>query len=667
MERDRPGTAATSGDPTTDVPVDWRHLVEAMPQLVWVADRGGRVLFYNHRVGDYSGPVRGDDGVWAWQPLVHPDDAESTSAAWGHAVATGSTYACEHRIRMSDGTFRWHVSRAVPVRTAEGTITWFGTATDIHDRALAEQRARRSEERLARLIDGLFNFVGLCAPDGTLLEINEPALVTGGVERHEVIGLPLWETYWWSHRPDVQQRLRDAITAAADGVASRWDVEVRMRDGLLLPIDFQLVPLVEDGRVTALIPSANDISDRVVERTRLEALAELSHQLNGATTPSEVTDAICTLARHAIGAGFVHVALLDEQRTAFEVAMGPVPSDVARQWTSIPIAGDPTPLTDVVRTGEVIFLDDADRAERYPGTVAPAEALGVRASATLPMRTEAGEVLGALWCAWHEPTEFTGPLRARLDLLAALSSQALARSRRADVHDRLVHELQARLLFGHEQAADLDVAVGYVPAQQALGFGGDWYDVIHVDDRVTALVVGDVAGHGIAASAEMATTKATVRATILSAGSRGEVLPVASRALGHLGSAYVATVATAWVDTTDGTVEWRLAGHPPPVLRTSAGTRLLHGAHHPPLGMTTDPRPGEVEAFPPGSLLVLYTDGLVERPGEDIDDDLEVLRAAVEALPDGLDATTVRDRLMDELDAAHATDDVAIVVVVRPS
>jgi len=659
---------AVTATPVPEPALDWRQLVEAMPQLVWVADADGRVVFYNGRVDDYSGPMRDQDGTWQWRPLVHVDDSDRTTAAWQAAVESDAPYACEHRIRMADGSYRWHVSRAVPLREPDGSTTWFGTATDIHDRALAEERARRSERRLAGVIDGLFNFVGVCSVDGTLLEINEPALTVGGVPREEVIGLPLWETWWWSHDPEVQDRLRRAIEDAAAGTPSRWDVEVRIAEGALLPIDFQLVPLVEDGVVTALIPSASDISDRVLERTRLEALAELSHRLNGSTTPSEVTDAICNLAPRVLGAGFVHPALLDDQRTCFRVAMGPIDADVARRWATIPLTDDPTPLGDVVRTGETIFLDDAARAERYPDTMDDAARLGLAVSATLPLRTESGEVLGALWCGWHEHTDFTVDLQARLQLLADLCSQALERARRADVHDRLVHELQGRLLFGHEPVSVLDVSVGYEPAQSDIGFGGDWYDVVRVDGDVTALVVGDVAGHGIAAAAEMATTKASVRATILSAGCRAGVLPLASRALGHLGSGYVATVAVAWIDTEAGTLDWSLAGHPPPVVRTPDGrTRLLEGAHHPPLGMPSDARGTGTEPFPPGSMLVLYTDGLVERPGDDLDESLEGLRALVEGLPGGTSAEDARDRLMRALASEHARDDVAIVVAVRPS
>ncbi len=81
----------------------FRHLADAMPQLVWTADADGRVDYYNGRASDYHGIRRADDGKWEWQPLVHPEDVQLTTDAWNRALATGETYHCEHRIRMADG------------------------------------------------------------------------------------------------------------------------------------------------------------------------------------------------------------------------------------------------------------------------------------------------------------------------------------------------------------------------------------------------------------------------------------------------------------------------------------------------------------------------------------------------------------------------------------
>ncbi|HET7204266.1 MAG TPA: PAS domain S-box protein [Steroidobacteraceae bacterium] len=124
----------------------FRRLADTMPQLVWTATAGGIVDYYNTQVTRYSGIRQSGDGSWNWHPILHPDDVERTKQAWEHATVTGETYECEHRVRMADGTFRWHLSRAHRVGPADA-MQWFGTATDIHELKLAEERLRESEQR----------------------------------------------------------------------------------------------------------------------------------------------------------------------------------------------------------------------------------------------------------------------------------------------------------------------------------------------------------------------------------------------------------------------------------------------------------------------------------------------------------------------------------------
>lgn len=121
----------------------FRALADSMPQLVWTAASDGVVDYYNARVREYAGIEQALDGTWSWQPIVHPDDLAATVAAWSGAIAHGENYQCEHRVRMRDGSFRWHVSRARRVEGAAGK-RWFGTATDIHEQKLAEENLRRA-------------------------------------------------------------------------------------------------------------------------------------------------------------------------------------------------------------------------------------------------------------------------------------------------------------------------------------------------------------------------------------------------------------------------------------------------------------------------------------------------------------------------------------------
>jgi PAS domain S-box-containing protein len=131
-----------------------RHLADAVPALVWMAQPDGTVDFYSRQVDRYDGFAQDASGAWVWAPVLHEDDVEPTTAAWSRSVATGEPYEIEHRVRMADGTLRWHVSRATPVRDASGAVSrWYGTAVDIHDTKAAEQALKESEERYRALFD----------------------------------------------------------------------------------------------------------------------------------------------------------------------------------------------------------------------------------------------------------------------------------------------------------------------------------------------------------------------------------------------------------------------------------------------------------------------------------------------------------------------------------
>jgi len=110
----------------------FRQLADAMPQLVWTARPDGTVDYYNSRYKEYLGITPEGKEGFQWAPVLHPDDLQSTIAAWEKAVTTGEDYQVEHRAQMADGSFRWHLSRGVPVRDEQGRIVkWYGTATDI--------------------------------------------------------------------------------------------------------------------------------------------------------------------------------------------------------------------------------------------------------------------------------------------------------------------------------------------------------------------------------------------------------------------------------------------------------------------------------------------------------------------------------------------------------
>jgi len=139
----------------------------------------------------------------------------------------------------------------------------------------------RSARFLRHVLDSLFVFAGVCTRDGILIETNQPSLAAVGASAEDVLGRPFPETPWWSWSAESKERLREAIRRAAAGETVRYDTELRVADGSLMPVDFQLVPMRDDdGRITHLIPSAIDISERIETRRDLERREHVVATLN---------------------------------------------------------------------------------------------------------------------------------------------------------------------------------------------------------------------------------------------------------------------------------------------------------------------------------------------------------------------------------------------------
>lgn len=263
-----------------------------------------------------------------------------------------------------------------------------------------------------------------------------------------------------------------------------------------------------------------------------------------------------------------------------------------------------------------------------------------------------------------------------LELLAELAEQAGVALDNARLHAQqrdLAHELQASLLTSLPEPDHLQVVARYRPAARGAQVGGDWYDAYVTDDGCTHLVVGDVAGHDRSAAVVMAQVRNVLRgvaqalaappATVLSALDRA----VQRLAVDGLTTAVVARVEQSAAEAARGqrVLRWSSAGHPPPLLITRDGrARLLQAPADLLLGLDPDAeRHDHTAVLEPGSTVLLYTDGLVERRGEDLDAGLERLREAAARLAAASrtsDVESLCDALLAEL-AADAEDDVVLL------
>lgn len=145
----------------------FRHLAEALPQLVWIAAPDGSIQYCNARCHEYSGLPSEELKADLWTRLLHPDDHQKTVDRWQYSVRTGEPYEIEYRLRRgSDGAYRWFLSRAVPVRDDTGEVLrWFGTSTDIEPQKQSEEELRRVMDELTRSNRELEQFAYIASHD----------------------------------------------------------------------------------------------------------------------------------------------------------------------------------------------------------------------------------------------------------------------------------------------------------------------------------------------------------------------------------------------------------------------------------------------------------------------------------------------------------------------
>ncbi|MFD6550872.1 PP2C family protein-serine/threonine phosphatase [Streptomyces sp. NPDC058398] len=238
--------------------------------------------------------------------------------------------------------------------------------------------------------------------------------------------------------------------------------------------------------------------------------------------------------------------------------------------------------------------------------------------------------------------------------------QAHARERQIAV------TLQEAMLHSPHLARHRDTAVRYLPAVGSLNVCGDWYEVVDLPEDRFAVAVGDVVGHGLEAAAVMGMLRSALSAVVRAVERPARALDVLGLYARDVEGALAATVVQAVVDTRASRIMYSSAGHPPPILVHPDGTfDLLDRATDPPLGARPEhvPHPHAELRYTRGDTFVLYTDGLIERRGEDIDASLRRLTDALtrhgDREPEGL-----ADALLADLGVSSgAPDDIALIVI----
>ncbi|MGE2834821.1 SpoIIE family protein phosphatase [Mycobacterium sp. SMC-4] len=511
---------------------------------------------------------------------------------------------------------------------------------------LARLRDHHARWRTA-LVDSLQEAFFVCEEDGSVVEINAAFTTMLG---YDTSGLPYRPEYPWWPTVDSDPEAHRQVSRAFGAVLERSHgtlspVPVTHRDGrrLWVAVTFTQAEDPNTGR-KVVVGTMRDITAEHYLVQRETALASLNEALAQADTLDDaVAAATAELWQVWHARRVLAVTLPDDERRGVSphtVCVGePVRWDELAAETRDAILG--------LREGELLAP-----AITQPGW------------AGVALRHPRGVLV--LYIDLYETRCFTAEDHTLLTVLAGRLGQGLQRVHQIDQQRETALALQHAILG---PAVSSGFAVRYQPATRPLQVGGDWYDVVDLDDGRIALVVGDCVGHGLDAATVMGQLRSACRALLLEHPSPARALEALDRFAARLPGARCTTAFAAVLDCKTGELVYSCAGHPPPILvGADRSTQLLDEARAIPLGLTYAPQRPEGRAImPPRSTLLLYTDGLVERRRESIDHG--IARATV-AVQDNraTDLEKLADVIMSRLapgDGYH--DDVAVLLYRQPA
>lgn len=433
---------------------EFRALADHLPLMVWVHDADGNQQFVNQTFCDYFGVDRDEMKEHRWQGFTHPDDGRAYADDFAAAVAKRRPFHREVRVRRGDGQWRWLESWGTPRFDTDGTyLGHIGASADVTVRKQAQLRLAKNAAFTDRVLDSLVTFAGVLTLDGTVVSANRAPLELADLTLADVVGRPFWECFWWNHDGEIMTQLRHAIARAGSGSVVRYDVDVQMAGGRLLPIDFQVAPLRDDdGTITNLVVSGIDLTARksaemVVERTlaaerkariRAETLEAVAKALSAAVGVDEAAQAIVDTV--ALDPSETLSIVIERDGRLFPAATAGAVSEPDLAYRSVPVDDD-GPVADVFRERRTETLNDVEAfAERYPRHRHIPAAMGFEAAMTSPLLASSGEALGVLVVTSSDAGHFDA---ARRNLLVAIAAQAGGALERARLHE--LAEQQRRL------------------------------------------------------------------------------------------------------------------------------------------------------------------------------------------------------------------------------
>ena len=623
------------------------------------------------------GPIWGRERGWApssyeeYLATLHPDDAEAMSANVSRAITEGTDYEHEHRIRWPDGHVRWIHSKVHVLTDEEGRpAVLVGLVNDDHarrTRELASEYLARASLVLARSLDieatmrevaelavpelGDWCAVHLATDDGAIEQVavahqrpDQVDLVAALQERYPAdaratTGVP---AVIRTGKSELYPEISDDLLQAGAHDADHLRLLRALRLGSVM-----IVPMLARGRTVGAMTFAFAGRGREYGTDELELAEELGRRAGLAVDSARLLRAERAAHRRlralqsVTDVALAHLELDDLLAELLDRVRDLTGSDLA----------------------EVLLIDEEHQEVRVTvsGTI-QAEPAG---TTSVPLRS-GGDVIGALRLLFAEERTVAPEDVGLVELVADRAARAIAHARVYEqLRDTAVTLQRSLLPAVLPELPGHALAVRYLPGQEGAEVGGDFYDVFGVGEGRYAVAVGDVVGRGIAAAADMGQLRASLRAYAFEDPRPARALERLDALIEGLGGVSFATIALLVADVATGQVEVALAGHLPPLMWDPRhGCQRVDVRPGLPIGAPAAPRAGASFTLEPGGLVLLYTDGLVERRGTPLDDGIDTLCRLVGEGPDEPEA--LLDHLITTLlPGGHSQDDVALVALRR--
>lgn len=465
-----------------------------------------------------------------------------------------------------------------------------------------------------------------------------------GTEKHpRALGSPvadIWPEIW-----DTIGPMFDAVVTTGVATWSEHQPLLIDRNGFTeeCTFTFSYSPLYgDDGTISGVLDISVETTKEVVQARRLECIADLSASLS---MQEHATDA-CVAAMGAL------------TRHSSDIVAADIMLNV--DGSLVPVASNRRSLQAAGRLASAAaeVLDGTPRTVGQPHPGFPAE------HRLTPLTNGRGDVIGVFIATLNKLRPFDAGYSQFVDVLAQNIGSVIERAqRRSEIVGELqfVNETLQRAMLPAVRDTPT-IAARYLPAANNLSVGGDWYDIIDLSDQRRALVVGDCVGHGLHAATAMGQLRSAARALLLEGSDPGRMIASLDTFAASIEGGACASVVCVVVDRAAGTLDYCRAGHPPPLVVNPNGARWLDASGGPVLGLDPDAsRANTTIDFDVDDVLLMYTDGLVERRGRSINDQFDELAKHALLVADR-NVTQVANSILLMMDTDSVDDDVVLLV-----